>query len=266
MAGDEAGATRAIGAVDRAVDVLLLFGRSLQPSLGVTEIAAELGMPKSGVHRVLNTLRRRRLVTYDPTTRKYALGQAAVSLSQGYAARHDMQAMSSGEVARLKELTQETATLAVRRHASSVVRDQSVPDRELRVEFHLGRPQPLHVGASGKAFLAFLPPAELDEYVTRAARATGQLERLAASTLFRVEDLRKDLGVTAVRGYAVSVGERLVGVTSIAAPVLDHENYPASVLAVSGPSARLSSGDRDVIEAVRSAAARLSAEMGYTST
>jgi DNA-binding IclR family transcriptional regulator len=254
----------AISAVDRAVDVLLLFGRSLQPTLGVTEIADELGMPKSGVHRVLNTLRRRRLVTYDPATRKYALGQAAVALSQGYAARHDMQAMATQEVSALRRATGETASLAIRRHASVLVRAQSVPDHELRVEFHLGRPLPLHVGASGKTFLAFVPEHEVDEYVTRSTDTQGRLERFTPHTLDRVDDLRADLAEIRERGYAISHGERLTGVVSIAAPVLDHEEYPVSVLAVTGPESRLDVSAAYVVTALQESAARLSAEMGYT--
>jgi DNA-binding IclR family transcriptional regulator len=252
-----------IGAVDRAVDVLLLFGRSLQPSLGVTEIADELGMPKSGVHRVLTTLRRRRLVTYDPATRKYALGQAAVALSQGYAARHDMQAMATQELAALRRATGETASLAIRRHGSVLVRAQSMPDHELRVELHLGRPWPLHIGASGKAFLAFVPPHEVDEYLTRSVHDDGRLEPLTADTITEAGALRDDLRLTRARGYAVSAGERLPGVTSIAAPVRDHENYPVSVLAVTGPSTRLDPADRDVVDALLTSAERLSAEMGH---
>jgi DNA-binding IclR family transcriptional regulator len=259
----EHSAGTSIGAVDRAVDVLLLFGRSLQPHLGVTEIADELGMPKSGVHRVLNTLRRRRLVTYDPTTRKYALGQAAVALSQGYAARHDMQAIAMQELAEVRRATGETASLAIRRHGSVLVRAQSMPDDELRVEFHLGRPWPLHIGASGKAFLAFVPATEVDDYLERTTRSDGALEAMTTRTLNDPAALRDDLRLTRARGYALSSGERLAGVTSIAAPVRDHDNYPVSVLAVSGPSTRLDPQDRGTVEALTAAAERLSAEMGY---
>lgn len=251
-----------IGAVDRAVDVLMLFGRSLQPSLGVTEIADELGMPKSGVHRVLNTLKRRRLITYDPVTRKYALGQAAVSLSQGYAARHDMQSMASQALSELMRATGSTAVLAIRRHRSVLFRAQAVPEAELRVELRLGVPQPLHVGAAGKAFLAWLPRHEVDEYIAQ-ARAAGGLARFTASTIVDADDLRAELAVAAMRGYTMSAGERLIGVSSLAAPVLDHEHSPVSVLMVSGPQGVLDPHDDALVGALMGAARRMSREMGY---
>lgn len=262
MSASDSAPAPSIGAVDRAVDVLMLFGRSLQPSLGVTEIAEELRMPKSGVHRVLNTLKRRRLITYDPATRKYALGQAAVSLSQGYAARHDMQSMASQALNELMRATGSTAVLAIRRHRSVLYRAQAVPDAELRVELRLGVPQPLHVGAAGKAFLAWLPRHEVDEYITN-AQSGGGLQRFTASTIVDADDLRAELAVAAIRGYALSVGERLAGVASMAAPVLDHEHSPVSVLMVSGPQGVLDPRDETVVRELVEAARRMSHEMGY---
>jgi DNA-binding IclR family transcriptional regulator len=262
MASADPATAPSIGAVDRAVDVLMLFGRSLQPSLGVTEIADELGMPKSGVHRVLNTLKRRRLITYDPTTRKYALGQAAVSLSQGYAERHDMQSMASQALSELMRVTGRTAVLAIRRHRSVLVRAQAVPDAELRVELRLGAPQPLHVGAAGKAFLAWLPAHEVEDYIAQALDAGG-LEHFTAQTIVDPDDLRAELAVAQMRGYTVSVGERLAGVASIAAPVLDHEHSPVSVIMLSGPRDLLDPQDAELIGEVVSSARRMSHAMGY---
>ena len=263
-AEDPAAGGSPVGAVDRAVDVLLLFGRSLQPSLGVTEIAHELGMPKSGVHRVLSTLRRRRLVTYDPSSRKYALGQAAIALSQSYITRLDVQAMGADTLVELMRRTGETATLAVRRHGSVIYRAQSVPDRELKLEVRLTKPSPIHVGASGKAFLAFLPDEETEDFLTRAA--DNELAALTPNTVTDVDELRAELAVIRTVGFATSFGERIEGVASVAAPVFDYDGYPVAVLAVAGPSARLDPNDPAVNLALVEATRQLSAEMGHGTT
>jgi DNA-binding IclR family transcriptional regulator len=251
------GAT-SVAAVDRAVDILLLFGRSLHPSLGVTEIAQELGMPKSGVHRVLSTLRNRRLVTYDADTRKYTLGQAAIALSQSYVTRLDVQGMAAETLESLMQSTNETATLAVRRHGSLIYRAQSLPDHELRLEVRLARTHPLHVSASGKAFLAFLPDDETRGYLDRV-----RLEPDTVDTITDVAVLRAQLDRIRSTGVATSCGERLAGVSSIAAPVLDYDGYPVCVVAVSGPSARVDVGDAALAALVGGAARELSEEMGH---
>jgi IclR family acetate operon transcriptional repressor len=245
-----------VTSVDRAVDVLLLFSRSVRPSLGVTEIAQELGMPKSGVHRILTTLRARRLVTYDDKTRKYALGQAAIALSQSYITRLDVQSVAADTIHALARAVGETATLAVRRHGSIVHRAQSVPDHELRFEVRIGRASPLHATASGKAFLAFLPEQEAEDYLRRSA-----LEPLTAQTVTDAGELRRQIELSRVRGYASSVGERLPGVASVAATACDHDGYPVAALAVSGPEARI---DVDAVAPhVLDAARQLSREMGH---
>lgn len=255
-----------IGAVDRAIDVLLLFGRSLQPALGVTEIAHELQMPKSGVHRVLQTLSRRHLITYDTTTRKYSLGQAAVSLSQGYAARNDMQSMAAQAVASLMRDTNETAALGIRRHGTVLYRAQSVPERELRIDLGLGRAFPLHVGAAGKAFLAFLPATESADYLERAMRQPQGLSAATSRTLTDPVALNEELQRSREQGWTTSREERLVGAGAIAAPVFDYDGYPVSVLAVVGPTSRLKVTDTGLVATVVNAAKELSAQMGYTAT
>src|SRR4051794_18235417 len=89
---------KSIAAVERAIDVLLLFGRSGRPDMGVTEIAQELGITKGAVHRILTALRSRRLVTADPTSRRYALGPAAVALGRAYLARTDLRMVAAPEL------------------------------------------------------------------------------------------------------------------------------------------------------------------------
>ena len=76
--------------VERAADVLLLFGRVPSRTLGITEIAHELAMSKAGVHRVLASLRGRGLIEFDERTRRYLLGPALLSLGLRYLAGLDV--------------------------------------------------------------------------------------------------------------------------------------------------------------------------------
>jgi IclR family transcriptional regulator, acetate operon repressor len=248
-----------VGSVDRAIDVLMLFGRSMQPSLGVTEIAHELGMSKSGVHRILSTLRRRRLVTFNAESRKYALGQASVALSQSYISRLDLQAVASSTLDELMAATHETTTLAVRRHGFVTHRASSLPDSELRLEVALGRPSPLHCTAAGKAFLAFLPEDEAEDFFQRAPLAP-----VTETTITDADVLRVQVARARAVGYATSHGERIVGAASLASPVFDNDGYPVAALTVCGPSSRLDVEDRSISAALVAAAAGLSQEMGHS--
>ncbi|MFX0593268.1 IclR family transcriptional regulator [Melissospora conviva] len=258
--GTEEGETssRSIAAVERAMDVLLLFGRSAQPDFGVTEIATELGLTKAAVHRILTALRSRDLITVDPSTRRYALGHAAVALGRAYLARTDLRAMAAPELRRLGEQTGETATLSLRRGNTRLYVDQVVPEQELRMEVVLGVPYPLHAGSSSKAFLAFLDEAELEDYLSH-----GPLERVTERTITDVAKLRREVASIRRKGYAMSLGERQPGASSLAAPVFDHDGHVVAVVSVAGPTVRFKADQPENVAALLEATARISEQLGY---
>lgn len=203
---EEENQSRSIAAVERAMDVLLLFGRSTRPDLGVTEVATELGLTKAAVHRILTALRNRDLITVDPVTRRYALGHAAIALGRAYLARTDLRLMAGPELRRLAGQTGETATLSIRRGDTRLYADQVVPEQELRMEVSLGIPYALHAGSSSKAILAYLSDDEIDGYLKR-----HRLEAVTDATVTDPEKLRAEIAEIRARGYATSLGERQPG-------------------------------------------------------
>jgi DNA-binding IclR family transcriptional regulator len=257
-AGNES-QSRSVAAVERAMDVLLYFGRTDQPDLGVTEIAAALGLTKAAVHRILTALRSRGLIVLDTTTRRYALGHAAVALGRAYLARTDVRAIAAPELKRLAERARETATLSLRRGDTRLYADQVVPDQELRLEVSLGVPFPLHAGGSSKVFLAFEPDAELDAYLQR-----RPLDALTDRTITDPGRLRKDLATIRRRGFATSLGERQAGAASVAAPVFDRDGRVVAVLGVAGPALRFKPDPgAAVVGDLLAAARRISAQLGH---
>ncbi|MEV0971228.1 IclR family transcriptional regulator [Microtetraspora glauca] len=251
--------SRSIAAVERAMDVLLLFGRSPRPDLGVTEIATELGLTKAAVHRILTALRNRELITVDPASRRYALGHAAIALGRAYLARTDLRLLAAGELRRLSAQTGETATLSIRRGDTRLYAEQVVPKQELRMEVSLGIPYALHAGSSSKAILAFLPDEEIDGYLAR-----HRLERVTDATITDPEKLRAELAETRARGYATSLGERQVGAASVAAPVFDHDGHVVAAISVSGPVTRFEPHMADCVRLLLDSAARISAQLGHS--
>ena len=250
--------SRSIAAVERAMDVLLLFGRTGRPDLGVTEIANELGLTKAAVHRILTALRNRELITIEPTTRRYALGHAAIALGRAYLARTDLRVMAAPELRRLAAATGETATLSIRRGDTRMYVEQVVPDQELRMEVALGLPYPLHAGSSSKSILAFLRKEEIDEYLDR-----HELTPLTEATITTPRKLRTELAEIRKRGYAISLGERQIGAASIAAPILDHDGGVVAAISVCGPLSRFEPHMKECIPLLQKAASAVSAQLGY---
>ncbi len=238
-----------IGSLERGVEVLLLFTR-VGGDLGVTEIASRLNMAKTVVHRILTTLRSSGLIDFDPGTRRYALGPAALALGSAYLSRIDLREFALEPMRRLVERTNETATLSIRSGSMRIYLNQVVPDREVKMTVPLGQPFPLHVGGSSKVFLAFAPAQEQAGY-------------LAALTGVDVPALRRDLAEIAQRGYATSFGERQEGAGSVAAPVFSADGTLAGVMSVCGPVERFRPTVGQVSALLLMETAALSRRLGF---
>jgi DNA-binding IclR family transcriptional regulator len=230
---DAPAAGQTIAGIERALDVLSLFGESEIASLGVTEIAQSLGLSKAVVHRILASFRAKGFVEVDEDSRRYTLGPKVLFLGLTYLDRVDVRSIAREAMAELSAATNETATLSVRSGWSRVYVDQITPPRDVTMKVTLGTPYPLHAGASSKAFLAFLSADEQEEYLTH-----HTLEKLTELTSTDVKALRKELTQIRKAGYATSLGERMSGAASVAAPVWGHDGTPAAVISVSGPVER----------------------------
>ncbi len=220
-----------VATVERAADVLFLFAGD-RPTLGVTEIAAELSISKAVVHRILTSLKDRGLVTSDAATRRYSLGPAVLELAARYRDRLDVRPYALAAMERLSAATNETATLSIRSGKQRFYVEQVTPSLEVRMTVKLGVHHPLHAGSSSKAFLAFLPEAEQQSFFD-----SSDLTALTGSTVTSAAKLRKELATIRAQGYAVSLGERLEGAASVAAPIMDGDE-PIAVISVCGPLER----------------------------
>jgi len=232
--GDKEGAVPIIATVERAMRVLTYFGESASPSLGVSEISRDLGIPKAVVYRILSTLRLCNFVEWDNSSRRYKLGLACVKLGSKYRASVDIHDIAMEAMRRLSALSGETATLSLRQGGTRIYVSQITPVREVKMTVNLGVPYQLHAGSSSKAFLAHLPQDEQEEY-------------LAGPGLIKFTDLTKtdpallkdDLLKIRDCGYASSLGERQAGAGSIAAPVFDQKGLPVAVISICGPVDRI---------------------------
>jgi DNA-binding IclR family transcriptional regulator len=244
-------------AIERATDVLALFADSDEQTLGVTEIAQQLGLSKAVVYRILSSFRAKGFVELDEATRRYSLGERTLHLGLAYMNRLDLPRIARPQLEMLSRKTDETATLSLRTGWERVYIDQVTPERDVMMMVQLGLRVPLHAGASSKAFLAFMDPDEREEYLSM------PLDRLTKATLTNVRGLRKELEEIRDRGYAVSFGERMEGAGSVAAPIFSHKGRPVAVISVCGPVERFRSEVEAAAPPLLEATARLSRQLGH---
>jgi DNA-binding IclR family transcriptional regulator len=249
-----------IAGIERALDALSLFAESETPSLGVTEISQKLGLSKAVVHRILASFRAKGFVELDESTRRYSLGPKILFLGLTYLDRIDILSVARDAMATLCEQTSVTATLSIRSGDTRVYVDQVTPNRDVKMQVSLGLPYPLHAGASSKAFLAFLPEAEIDAYLS-----SRELGRLTKQTLVDPRKLRKELAQIRAAGYASSFGERMEGAGAVAAPVFGRDGGPAGVISVCGPIERFRDEAERAAQLLLEQTGRASSRLGYRS-
>jgi IclR family acetate operon transcriptional repressor len=246
-----------VATVERAADILLLFTQSGEPNLGVTEITKALGLSKAAVHRILASLRSRGFIDLIEESRRYALGTSSLSLGLTCLARLDIHTLAHPELKNLSRLTNETATLSIRSGYERFYIDQITPNREIVMSVAMGVTHPLHAGSSSKAFLAWLPEAEITAYLKR------KLKPVTSRTVVDPVKLVREVGAIRAKGFAQSVGERQSGSASVAAPIFDRTGAPIAVISICGPSERFKSELKDCVPALIESANRLSRRMGY---
>ena len=247
-----------IASIERAMDVLALFAETEGPTLGVSEVAGRLSLSKAVVHRILSSFRAKGFVVLEEDSRRYALGPKAMFLGLAYMDKLDVRRLARPVMEELSRAMDETSTLSLRVGHTRVYIDQVTPARDIKMVVQLGKEFPLHAGSSSKAFLAFLDPADIDAYVD-----AGSLEVLTDNTITDAAALRAELAEIAARGYAVSMGERLTGAGSVAAPVFGHDGRVAAVVSVCGPLERFRSEIDEAARLLVPATQRLSAALGY---
>ena len=249
---------QSVQGIDRALDVLSLFVEADSHTLGVTEIAQSLGLSKAVVHRILSTFRAKEFVEIDETTHRYRLGPKILMLGLSQINRLDFRIVAREAMSELVKATNETATLSIRVGWDRVYIDQITPERDVKMVVQIGRPFPLHTGASSKALLAFLSEAEQEEYI-----GSRELVAMTAHSITDRDQLRVELKRIRSKGHAVSFGERDDSAGSVAAPIFGLDARLLGVISISGPAERFRDEVDEAAATLLSATRSVSARMGH---
>jgi DNA-binding IclR family transcriptional regulator len=223
--------------LDRAVDILEAFLR-IGPELGVSEISRALGMTKATTHRLLTALKRRDLVSQDAATRRYRLGIKLWELGSRATADFSWLERVKPYLERLTAEMGETAHLAILEESEILYVDKVETSRSLRMPSQVGRRNPAHSTALGKAMLAYLSDDVLTWILSR-----RPLSRATPATITDPTTLRSELAKIRADGYAVDNEELEEGLRCVAAPVRDHHGRVIAAVSCAGPTSRLPTSD-----------------------
>ncbi|MGW5152173.1 IclR family transcriptional regulator [Rhodococcus koreensis] len=246
-----------VQSVDRAFQVLEVLARNGE--VGVSAIAAEIGVHKSTVSRLLASLEEHEMVVQTYDRGKYRLSLGILRLAASVPERLEITEQGHAVCERLAAKLGETVNVAVLRSRFAIHLDQARGPAAVGTQNWIGEPTPLHATASGKILLAHLDVQQRHEVLGAAV-----LERFTEHTITSVETLDEELDAARSLGYAVVVEEYEQGLNAIAAPIRDYDGRISAALSVSGPVYRFTEARmRAVVPEVITAAAEISERMGF---
>ena len=220
-------------ALDRAFAVLDLLAAS-PVALGLAEIATGLGLHKSTAHRFLMVLERHRMLERDRTGR-FRLGLRLCDLGGRAIEQFDLRDRARTHLQTLVAEVEETAHLCILEKTRMVYIDKQEPERTIRMISRVGASSPLHCTAVGKAILATMPRARVEQLLP----ANQELERFTRRTMITRDALLQELEQTSRRGYAVDDEEREEGVRCAGMAIIDSQGEAVAAVSISGPAFRV---------------------------
>ena len=216
-----------VPAIERAVAVLELLAENRDdPTL--SQIARELGIPKSSCLTILSTLESVGYVTRDArdvwslTLRMYHIGmKRARSLDILTLARPVLQKLrdKTGLTTHLALADPQGAVYALKVNAPGLIQFDTYP----------GKRASLHLTAVGCLVAAYMSPEQ-----RRSCLANYRFEGGAGSAISSRKAFAERLNDVCARGYAFEDGEEVAGVRCIAAPVLDHAGRIVAAVGITG--------------------------------
>lgn len=201
-----------------------------KPSMGVSDVAAELGVGVSTAHRLLATLVAEGFVRQS-ADRKYELG--GEMLGSASAIEHCAE-VAAPVMRRLRDASGETVHLSIIRGDETFFLTAVESNAVVRVMTRVGEKPPAHSTAAGKVLLASLSRESFEDLY----KATT----LGRETEFTIEDREAfwaELQEVAAAGFATNRAESEIDMCAIAVPLHRPEGAPLCALSLAAPLSRI---------------------------
>ena len=249
-----------LSTAEKTLDILESLA-SQKNGVGLAELSREIGMPKSTLFRYLATLERRGYVSKDGLTGRYELGFKLFQLGSMAVARHSVREMALPFMHSLLDQFSETVNLGIMESGEVLYLEILESPQAMRMSSRVGNREHAHATSLGKAMLAFMSEAEVEEIV----RAPGLPPR-TEKTITTLEGLKEELGRVRERGYAIDDEENEPMARCVGVPIFNRFGEVAGALSLAGPAHRFSEAKVESMgQALMEAASRISERMQYYS-
>lgn len=204
---------RPVPAVARAIAIMRLLGRRREP-MNVKSIADELGLVPSTCLHILRALAAERMVSFDPSSKRYKLGAGILALARGVVATDSFAQAVQPVLDDIAAKWQVTAigveVLGLDHIIVTALADSKLP---FRLHVDIGSRFPALISASGRLVAAFGGHSEKE--------LRAKFDTLRWQTPIQFEDWLEDVELARRNGHSADYGNYIGGIAIIAVPVLD---------------------------------------------
>lgn len=218
--------------LDRTIAVLQAVADS-ETDLPAADIARQLRLHKSTVHRLLVVLESYRLIKKGPEG-AYGLGTRLIELGECAIARLKLSEYAEPHLRTLADQTGEGAHVTIL-NGTELLSIAHVEGRwNLQSLTRTGLRTQIHCTAAGKAVLAFMSDDACDDLMARLP-----LKRNTRRTIVKPSAMKLELMRVRDLGYAVDDEEFEEGLRCVSAPIFDHRGHVVASLSMAAPVFRL---------------------------
>lgn len=223
-----------VQSVGRALDIVAFVADSPQEGLPVADISRMLGISKSSTLATVRTLVAHGYLRPIEPGPRYRLGMSLIRLGDLTTRQFPIAEICTPVLREIAQQTRLTARAAVADEGFPLFVDRVDGPGTIRFHTPLGRREPAHATAAGKAILSTMAHEDV-----RAMFGDTALPSHTENTITSIDRLLLELDSIRERGYAVDDEEDVSGVVCVGAAFFNHAGTCAGALSVTGLKADL---------------------------
>ena len=181
---------------------------------GISEIAADLSLPKSTTHGILAALEEAGWILRDPVTRKYTCGYALLELASSAKVRIPFLDVTRPYGQQLAAKIDQDVFVGILTPYHIVILQQFESSKRLRVATKPGTRLSIFAGATGQIFLAHLDP-----YVAASLVCSSTLPFFTPRSIVDPEQYLEELEKVRQLGVAIDQNGYITDTAAVAVPI-----------------------------------------------